>query len=64
MDGTSHFNDLCAMEVIVLQTEAYNHLLATIEARINAAIKKALDDKENAEKSDWITLQEASKLLP
>lgn len=35
-----------------------------MEERINAAVKKALDEKNSHDQSDWITFQEAIKLLP
>lgn len=52
------------MEIIVIQSEAFNLLLTTMEDRINTAVQKALKEKNNEDRSDWITFQEACKLLP
>jgi hypothetical protein len=52
------------MEIIVIQSEAFNLLLTTMEDRIKAAVRKALEEKNSSDQSDWLTIQDARKLLP
>lgn len=52
------------MEVIILDSTAFDALKKEIQILVKQAVNDVLTKKESAEKSDWITLTEAQKLLP
>lgn len=52
------------MEVIVLNSEAYEQLKIELFGFVKKAINEVLAEKKAAEGSDWIPIEEAKKLLP
>lgn len=52
------------MEVIVLNTEAYEQLKIELFGFVKKAITEVLAEKKAADNSDWIPIEEAKKLLP
>jgi len=52
------------MEVIVLNTEAYEQLKIELFGFVKKAIAEVLAEKKGVENSDWITIEDAKKLLP
>jgi hypothetical protein len=52
------------MEVIVINSEAFELLKKEMFCLIKQAVAEVLNEKKNAENSDWITIKEAQKLLP
>ena len=52
------------MEVIVLDSDAYQQLKLEIKGFVKQAILEVLAEKKSADNSDWIPLGEAQKLLP
>lgn len=64
LDSIPTMSEICFMQVIIIESEAYQKLLETIEEKINLGVKKALEEKREKENSDWIDLKEAKLLLP
>ena len=52
------------MNVIVLDSEAFEQLKQEIKAYVKQALNEFMREKQFAETSEWITLEEAMKLLP
>jgi len=52
------------MNVIVLDSEAFEQLKREFRGYVKQAVADVLADKKVAENSDWIALAEAQKLLP
>ena len=52
------------MEVIVINTEAYEKLKQELVVIVKKAIAEVLSDKKAVDNSDWISWDEAKKLLP
>lgn len=52
------------MNVIVIDTEAFELLKKDLFDCVKSAMKKAIDEKSSSDSSDWISLKEAQKLLP
>ena len=52
------------MEVIVINTEAYEKLKQELVVIVKKAIAEVLSDKKALDNSDWISWDEAKKLLP
>jgi hypothetical protein len=52
------------MQVIVIESEAFNELKLEIKSYVKQALTELLNDKKMADSSDWITIEEARKLLP
>ena len=52
------------MEVIVINTEAYEKLKQELMVIVKKAIAEVLSDKKAVDNSDWISWDEAKKLLP
>ena len=52
------------MEVIVIDSEAFEQLKREIKSYVKQAVKEVLEEKSANENSDWISLKEAQKLLP
>ncbi len=52
------------MEVIVLDSVAFDRLKQEIKDCVKQALTEFLQEKRSAEASDWITIEEAKKLLP
>ncbi len=52
------------MNVIVLDSEAFEQLKQEIKAYVKQGLNEFMREKQFAETSEWITLEEAMKLLP
>ena len=52
------------MEVIVIESEAFEKLKLEIKQYVKQALKELLEEKNLAENKEWITIEEAMKLLP
>ena len=52
------------MEVIVIESEAFEQLKLEIKQYVKQALKELLEEKNLAENKEWITVEEAMKLLP
>lgn len=52
------------MEVIVIESEAFEQLKLEIMQYVKQALKELLEEKNLADNTDWITIVEAMKLLP
>ena len=52
------------MEVIVINSEAFEQLKKEMFCIIKKAVAEVLNEKKNAENSDWISIKEAQNLLP
>jgi len=52
------------MEVIVIESEAFEQLKLEIKQYVKQALKELLEEKNLAENKEWITIEEAMKLLP
>jgi hypothetical protein len=52
------------MQIIVIESEAFDALKKEIKAYVKAGVADALNEKRAAETSDWIPELEAKKLLP
>lgn len=52
------------MEVIVIESEAFEQLKLEIKLYVKQALKELLEEKNLAENKEWITIEEAMKLLP
>jgi predicted glycosyl hydrolase (DUF1957 family) len=52
------------MEVIVLDSEAFEQLKSEFKGYVKQALKEFMQEKLMAESSDWISIEEARKLLP
>lgn len=52
------------MEVIVLNSEAYEQLKIELFGFVKKAITEVLAEKKVADNSDWLSWEEAKKLLP
>ncbi|MBA3901039.1 MAG: helix-turn-helix domain-containing protein [Bacteroidetes bacterium] len=52
------------MEVIVLDSDAFDALKKEFKTYVKQAVAEVLADKKVAEDSDWIPLEDAQKLLP
>lgn len=52
------------MEVIVIESEAFEQLKLEIKQYVKQALKELLEEKNLADNTDWITIAEAMKLLP
>ena len=52
------------MNVIVLQSEAFEELKKEFKGYIKQALREYMQEKSLHETSDWIPLAEAMKLLP
>ena len=52
------------MEVIVLDSEAFEQIKLELKSYVKQALKEFMQEKQMAESSDWITIEEARKLLP
>ncbi len=52
------------MEVIVIESQAFEQLKLEIKLYVKQALKELLAEQKMAESSDWITIEEAMKILP
>lgn len=52
------------MNVIVLDTDAFEQLKLEIKKYVKQALNEFMQEKQLAETTDWITWDEAKKLLP
>lgn len=52
------------MDVIVIDSEAFQALQLEIKLMVKAAVAEAINDKRNQEGAEWLSLSEAQKLLP
>jgi hypothetical protein len=52
------------MEVIVLDSAAFDALKQEFKGLVKQALAELLEEKKTEAESDWITLQDAKKLLP
>ena len=52
------------MDVIVIDSEAFEQLKLEIKGYIKWALNELLQEKQLAHDADWITLEEARKILP
>ena len=52
------------MNVIVLDSEAFEQLKQEIKAYVKQALNEFMREKQFAGTSEWITIEEAMKLLP
>jgi len=52
------------MEVIVLNSDAFEQLKAEFKGYVKQALKEFMQEKQMTESSDWIPIVEARKLLP
>ena len=52
------------MEVIVIESQAFEQLKLEIKQYVKQALKELLEEKNLAENKEWITIEEAMKLLP
>ena len=52
------------MEVIVLDSDAFEQLKQEIKGFVKQALHEFIREKNLSETSDWINLEEAMKLLP
>jgi hypothetical protein len=52
------------MEVIVLDSEAFEQLKMEFKGYVKQALNEFIREKNISETSDWINLEEAMKLLP
>ena len=52
------------MEVIVLDSAAFEALKQEFKGLVKQALAELLEEKKTEAESDWITLQDAKKLLP
>ncbi len=52
------------MEVIVLNSEAFEQLKQEFKGYVKQALTEFIREKNSHENSEWITIEEAKKLLP
>lgn len=52
------------MEVIVLDSKAFEQLKLELKSYVKQALSEFLLEKQLSESSDWITIDDAKKLLP
>ena len=52
------------MEVIVLDSEAFEQIKLELKSYVKQALKEFMQEKQMTESSDWIPIEEARKLLP
>lgn len=52
------------MQVIILESEAFELLKAEFKNYVKQALREFMLEKQVAESSDWIPIDEARKLLP
>ena len=52
------------MEVIVIESEAFEQLKLEIKQYVKLALKELLEEKNLSDNNNWITIDEAMKLLP
>jgi hypothetical protein len=52
------------MNVIVTESEAFEELKLELKQYVKQALKEVLLEKQQNESSDWITIEDAKKLLP
>lgn len=52
------------MDVIVLDSEAFEQLKREFKNYVKQAVADVLAEKKSAENSDWVSLSEAQQLLP
>ena len=52
------------MEVIVIESKAFEQLKLEIKLYVKQALKELLQEKNLAENKEWITIEEAMELLP
>lgn len=52
------------MEVIVIESQAFEQLKLEIKQYVKQALKELLEEKNLANNTDWITIEEAMKLIP
>lgn len=52
------------MNVIVLESEAFEQLKQEFKGYVKQALNEFIREKNLAESSEWITIEEAMKLLP
>ncbi len=52
------------MEVIVIDSDAFEQLKLDFKSYVKQALREFLLEKQMADSSDWITIDEAKKLLP
>lgn len=52
------------MNVIVLDSQAFEQLKLELKGYVKQALSEFLLEKQLAESSDWITIDDAKKLLP
>lgn len=52
------------MEVIVINSEAFEQLKLDLKKCVKEATEEVLKEKLSVSHSDWITIEEAMKLLP
>lgn len=52
------------MNIIVIESEAFEMLKLELKQYVKLALKEVLHEMQLAESSDWITIDEAKRLLP
>lgn len=52
------------MEVIVIESKAFEQLKLEMKLYVKQALKEILEEKNLANNSEWLTIEEARKLLP
>jgi hypothetical protein len=52
------------MQIIVIESEAFEALKNELKACVKVGVTEALNEKNAADRSDWLVLKEAQKLLP
>ena len=52
------------MEVIVIESKAFDQLKLEIKQYVKQALRELLEEKYLAENKEWITIEEAMELLP
>ena len=52
------------MEVIVIESKAFEQLKLEIKQYVKEALKELLEEKNLDDNKEWITIEEAMKLLP
>jgi hypothetical protein len=50
------------MEVIVIESEAFEQLKLEIKLYVKQALKELLEEKNLAENKEWITIEEATSI--
>lgn len=52
------------MEVILIESKAFEKLKELIEARVESGVQRAIENLNKKESNKWLTYSEAKKILP